>query len=188
MRFLTTFQAYDFLDTLVSLTAAFVLATLIGAERQYRLRTAGLRTNVLVAVSAAAFVDIGMHLTGADLVAQAAALTAFVLAGNTLLRPLVNAINRRPLDERASEATYEVLLTVDAAAMSTLRETLVAKLEAAQYPVSDVQVIDRTDDVVEIIATLVSTAVEAKELDSVTVDLARLPGVRHATWNVSTKD
>lgn len=29
MRFLTTFQTYDFLDTLVSLTAAFVLGTLI---------------------------------------------------------------------------------------------------------------------------------------------------------------
>ncbi len=238
MRFLATFQVFDFLDTLVSLTAAFVLATLIGAERQYRLRTAGLRTNVLVAVSAAAFVDIGMHLTGADgavriiayvvsgigflgagvimkegmnvrglntaatlwgsaavgacagadLIAQAAALTVFVLAGNTLLRPLVNAINRRPLDERASEATYEVLLTVDAASLSNLREALVAKLEAAQYPVGDVQVINRADDVAEIIATLVSTAVEAKELDSVTADLARLPGVRHATWNVSTKD
>jgi len=36
MRFLTTFQITDFLDTLVSLTAAFVLGTLIGAERQYR--------------------------------------------------------------------------------------------------------------------------------------------------------
>lgn len=238
MRFLTTFQVYDFLDTLVSLTTAFVLATLIGAERQYRLRTAGLRTNVLVAISAAAFVDIGMHLTGADgavriiayvvsgigflgagvimkegmnvrglntaatlwgsaavgacagadLIAQAAALTLFVLAGNTLLRPLVNAINRRPLDERASEATYEVLLTVDASAMSNLREALVAKLDAAQYPVGDVQITDRADGVVEIVATLVSTAVEAKELDAVTADLARLPGVRHATWDVSTQD
>ena len=44
----------DFLDTLISLTSAFVLGTLIGAERQYRQRTAGLRTNVLVAVGAAA--------------------------------------------------------------------------------------------------------------------------------------
>ena len=35
---------------MVSLTTAFVLGTLIGAERQYRQRTAGLRTNVLVAV------------------------------------------------------------------------------------------------------------------------------------------
>ena len=66
MRFLTTFQLTDFVDTLVSLTTAFVLGTLIGAERQYRQRTAGLRTNVLVALGAAAFVDLAMRLTGAD--------------------------------------------------------------------------------------------------------------------------
>ncbi|MBX9820365.1 MgtC/SapB family protein [Afipia birgiae] len=238
MRFLTTFQFYDFLDTLVSLTAAFVLGTLIGAERQYRLRTAGLRTNVLVAVSAAAFVDLAMQLAGADgavrviayvvsgigflgagvimkegmnvrglntaatlwgsaavgccagadMLAQAVTLTAFVLAGNTLLRPLVNAINRSPLDERASEATYEIRLTVDAASIDAVRDLLVEKLEVAKYPVSDVNVIERAEDVVEIVATLVSTAVDAKELDAVTADLARRPGVRHATWDVSTKD
>ena len=238
MRFLTTFQFYDFLDTLVSLAAAFVLGTLIGAERQYRLRTAGLRTNVLVAVSAAAFVDLAMQLAdadgavrviayvvsgigflgagvimkegmnvrglntaatlwgsaavgccaGADMLAQAVTLTTFVLAGNTLLRPLVNAINRSPLDERASEATYEIRLTVDAASMDAVRDLLVEKLEAAKYPVSDVNVIERAEDVVEIVATLVSTAVDAKELDAVTADLALSPGVRHATWDVSTKD
>jgi putative Mg2+ transporter-C (MgtC) family protein len=49
MRFIETFQAGPFADTVVSLLAAFVLGTLIGAERQYRQRTAGLRTNVLVA-------------------------------------------------------------------------------------------------------------------------------------------
>ena len=54
MRFIETFQAGPFADTVVSLLAAFVLGTLIGAERQYRQRTAGLRTNVLVAVGAAA--------------------------------------------------------------------------------------------------------------------------------------
>ena len=238
MRFLATFQTGDFLDTLVSLTAAFVLGTLIGAERQYRLRTAGLRTNVLVAVSAAAFVDLAMQLAdadgavrviayvvsgigflgagvimkegmnvrglntaatlwgsaavgccaGADMLAQAVTLTAFVLAGNTLLRPLVNAINRSPLDERASEATYEIRLTVDTESMDAVRDLLVERLEAANYPVSDVNVIERAEDVVEMVATLVSTAVDAKELDAVTADLARRPGVRHATWDVSTKD
>jgi hypothetical protein len=40
MKFLTTFQTADFFDTLVSLGVAFVLGTLIGAERQYRQRTA----------------------------------------------------------------------------------------------------------------------------------------------------
>src|ERR1700710_832074 len=153
MRFLETFQTADFVDTLVSLSAAFVLGTLIGAERQYRLRSAGLRTNVLVAVGAAAFVDLAMHIAGADgavrviayvvsgigflgagvimkegtnvrglntaatlwasaavgscagadMLAQAVALTVFVLAGNTLLRPLVNAINRAPIDAPAPD-------------------------------------------------------------------------------------
>lgn len=238
MRFLTTFQAYDFLDTLVSLAVAFVLGAMIGAERQYRLRIAGLRTNVLVAVGAAAFVDLAMHLAGADgavrviayvvsgigflgagvimkdgtnvrglntaatlwasaavgccagadLVAQAAALTAFVLAGNTLLRPLANAIDRSPLDERSSEATYEFTITVEAGSLNAMRELLVEKLTAAQYPVGDVKIVDRANDVVEIVATLVSSAVEAKELDAVATDLSRRPDVRHATWDVSTKD
>lgn len=238
MRFLATFQTTDFLDTLVSLAAAFVLGALIGAERQYRLRTAGLRTNVLVAVGAAAFVDLAMHLAGADgavrvvayvvsgigflgagvimkegmnvrglntaatlwssaavgscagadLVAQAVALTAFVLAANTLLRPLVNAINRAPFDERSSEATYQVTLTVDSDKQAALRDLLVERLEAAQYPVGDVEVIERADDSVEIVATLLATATEPGDLDRVTSDLAKRPGVRYATWDARTGD
>ena len=238
MRFLTTFQLYDFLDTLVSLATAFVFGTLIGAERQYRQRTAGLRTNVLVAVGAAAFVDLAMHLTGADgavrvisyvvsgigflgagvimkqgmdvrglntaatlwasaavgscagadMVAQAAALTVFVLAGNTLLRPLVNAINRIPLDEKASEATYYFKLAVTTEALPDMRDLLVEKLEAAKYPVADVDVVEVGDDLLEIVAKLVATAIDPNELNAVAVDLQRLPGVRHATWEVNTAD
>lgn len=236
MRFLTTFQLYDFLDTLVSLSSAFVLGTLIGAERQYRQRTAGLRTNVLVAVGAAAFVDLAMRLSGndgavrviayvvsgigflgagvimkqgmdvrglntaatlwasaavgscagADMVAQAAVLTVFILAGNTLLRPLVNAINRIPLDEQAIEAIYELKLTVTPEALPDMRDHLVERLKRANYPVADVDVVEHGDDVLEIVAKLVNTTVESKELDEVVADLECQPGVRHATWQVST--
>lgn len=238
MRFIATFQAYDFLDTAISLVTAFLLATLIGAERQYRQRTAGLRTNVLVAVGAAAFVDLAMHLhgadgavrviayvvsgigflgagvimkeglnvrglntaatlwcsaavgscAGADMVAQAILLTGFVLAGNTLLRPLVNAINRIPLDERRSEATYEMRLTTDVASMPPARDLLIEKLEAAKYLVRDVEVIERSEDIVELVATLVSSAVDPRELDGVVSEMARQAGVRHVTWSVRTSD
>jgi putative Mg2+ transporter-C (MgtC) family protein len=238
MRFLVTFQLYDFFDTLISLATAFVLGALIGAERQYRQRTAGLRTNVLVAVGAAAFVDLAMHLAGndgavrviayvvsgigflgagvimkqgldvrglntaatlwasaavgscagADMVAQAAALTVFVLAGNTLLRPLVNAINRIPLDERSSEATYQFKLAVTPEALPDMRDRLVERLKSASYPVADVDVVEHGDDLLEIVATLVSTAIDPAELQAVATDLQRQPGVRHATWEVSTKE
>jgi len=238
MAFLHSFTVPDFLDTLISLLAAFVLGTLIGAERQYRQRGGGLRTHVLVAVGAATFVDIGMHLNGhagatqiisyvvsgvgflgagvimkqgmdvrglntaatlwasaavgscagADLVAQAVVLTVFVIAGNTLLRPLVNAINRIPLDEKASEATYYFKLAVTTEALPDMRDRLVEKLEAANYPVADVDVVEIGDDILEIVATLVATAVDPNELNAVAVDLQRQAGVRHATWEVSTTD
>ena len=123
---------------------------------------------------------------GADMVAQAVLLTAFILMTNTLLRPLVNAINRLPFDERASEATYEVRLTTDIKAVPLVREQLSEKLEAAKYPVSEIEEIDRTEETIELVAVLMSTSVNSKELDAVTNALATQPGVRHATWSVRT--
>lgn len=65
-------------DTLLSLGAAFILGGMIGFERQYRQRTAGLRTNVLVAVGAAIFVDMGNRLNGHE---GAVHVVAYVVSG-----------------------------------------------------------------------------------------------------------
>ncbi|MFX5085029.1 MgtC/SapB family protein, partial [Acinetobacter baumannii] len=56
LQFLQHADLSNIIDTLISLSVAFILGALIGFERQYRQRTAGLRTNVLVAVGAAIFV------------------------------------------------------------------------------------------------------------------------------------
>ncbi|WP_024506120.1 MgtC/SapB family protein [Bradyrhizobium sp. ARR65] len=238
MQFIKTFQLYDFFDTLVSLLGAFVFGTLIGAERQYRQRSAGLRTNVLVCVGAAAFVDLGNRLTGAegsvrviayvvsgigflgagaimkeganirglntaatlwacaavgacagaDMLAQSAALTVFVLAGNTLLRPLVNAIDRIPLHEKSSEANYEIIVTTNSERAPEIREALGKRLEAASYPIRETKVVYRSDENVEVAAELVTLAAEPDELDAIIADLSRIAGVSHATWNVSAME
>lgn len=52
----------------------------------------------------------GGRLRGSDMVAQSAVLAVFVMAGNTLLRPRVNAIDRIRLNEQASEANYEIIV------------------------------------------------------------------------------
>jgi putative Mg2+ transporter-C (MgtC) family protein len=121
---------------------------------------------------------------GADMVAQAALLTIFVLGGNTLLRPLVNAIDRIPIDEQSSEASYDVLVTTDSSSVATVREFLLEKLEAANYPVRDTNVVYRPGDNAEIIATLVSQSIEPDELDAVVASLADQPAVRHASWHI----
>jgi putative Mg2+ transporter-C (MgtC) family protein len=48
------------------LAAAFLLGSLIGAERQRRQRTAGLRTNALVCVGAAIFVLLGRLMSASN--------------------------------------------------------------------------------------------------------------------------
>jgi putative Mg2+ transporter-C (MgtC) family protein len=228
----------DLINSALSLGGAFVLGTLIGAERQYRQRTAGLRTNVLVAIGAAAFVDMGMRLTGkagavqivsyvvsgvgflgagvimkeglnirglntaatlwcsaavgalsgGGLFGESVLLTVAVLSGNTLLRPLINLINRAPIDERRTEATYEVRVTTGTTSVVEVRDLMTVTLEAANYPVSDVEVEERGEEDVEIVATLVSTAIEPNEIDAVIAKLEKNGAVKQATWTVRTTD
>ena len=77
MRFIPTFDPAAFVNTAVCLLAAFILGTLIGAERQYRQRSAGLRTNALVALGAAAFVDLGERVGGSG----STQVMAYVVSG-----------------------------------------------------------------------------------------------------------
>ena len=50
------------------------------------------------------------------------------------------------------------------------------------YPVAVVETTERGDDLVDVVATLVSTSVVADELDAVTTRMEKEPGVEHATW------
>ncbi len=69
-----------------------------------------------------------------------------------------------------------------------MRDCLVEKLEAAKYPVADIDVVEIGEDVLEIVARLVASAVDPNELNAAATDLQHLPGVRHATWEVSTTE
>jgi hypothetical protein len=71
-------------------------------------------------------------------------------------------------------------------ALPDMRDRLVEKLEAAKYPVADINVVETGDDLIEIVAKLVATAVDPNELNAVAVEMQRQTGVRHATWEVST--
>lgn len=225
-----------FIWTVIEFAIAFALGTLIGAERQFRQRSAGLRTTVLVAVGAAAFSDLGIRLGGADgaarivayvvsgigflgagvilkdgmnirglntagtlwcsaavgafcgcgFPAEGTALTAFILAGNTLLRPLVNYINRRPIDEHVTEAQYQVHALCDPEAVADVRDLLFAELEAAHYPIREIETLSESEGLVELAAHLIPNTASPKELDIVVANLERNPIIKDATWTIST--
>lgn len=229
-----TFFASAYAHTLVGYLTSFVLGTIIGLERQWRQRSAGLRTNVLVAVGATAFSDLGFRLLGADgatriiayvisgigflgagvilkdgtnvrglntaatlwcsaavgtlsgsgLIAEAATLAAFVLAGNTLLRPLVNWVNRRPIDTGVTEAKYSVHATCRPAYVSDVRDLLDSELDRANYPIREVETLSDTETQVELAAVLVPTTAKEEELDAVVAALEASPLVLSATWSI----
>src|SRR6516162_6961808 len=76
---------------LLNIAVALVLGIAIGFERQFRQRTAGLRTNALVCVGAALFVSLGVLLERGDATSAARIASQIVcgigfLGGGVILR------------------------------------------------------------------------------------------------------
>lgn len=232
MKFLEHIQIDNIIDTSISLVTAFILGGLIGFERQYRQRTAGLRTNVLVAVGAAIFVDIAISLNGADgavrviayvvsgigflgagvimrqegtiqglntaatlwcsaavgaaagadLVVEAIIGTLFILAANTLLRPIVHVIDRRPLDDE-SEILHVIYIICDRQQSKQVMEQLNLALIQYNYPPKDIEVEPFGNLDVQIEATLIATSIESKDMNIIIDLLNNMPEVRHAYWD-----
>jgi len=225
-------------DTAISLTVAFVFGGLIGLERQYRQRTAGLRTNILVALGAAIFVDAANRLTGhdgavhvmayvvsgigflgagvimreegnvrgintaatlwasgavgacagADLILEAGLATIFILAANTLLRPVVSIINRQPLDTASVEVTNSVYVITPKSTQKVALKQIIDTLETAGYQTQDIEVHQFGDDDVKIQAVLTATAVDGDEMDRLIAQIANKDYVSQAFWSPSTTD
>lgn len=220
-------------NTFVSLFTAFLLGGVIGYERQYRQRMAGLRTNVLVAVGAAVFVDLSGLLNtpdgmarvisyvvsgvgflgagvimreegnvrglntaatlwcsaavgacaGADFILEAVVATGFILAANTLLRPLVNALNRRHSGMMSPETLAEIHIIVNRAQQKEALAMLKTELKARQYPITDLDISIFGDDEVEIEAILSADVADIEELDTLIVRLSSSPFVLQAFWS-----
>jgi len=238
MEFINNINYGSLTDTGVSLCTAFVLGGLIGLERQYRQRTAGLRTNILVAIGAAIFVDAGNRLTGhdgavhimayvvsgigflgagvimreegnvrgintaatlwasgavgacagADLILEAGLATVFVLAANTLLRPVVTFINRQPLDTISVEVTNSVYIITPKHAQKYALKQFINTLEEAGYQTQDIKVHQFGSDDVEIQVVLTASAVDGDAMDQLIAKIANQDYVNQAFWSPSTTD
>ena len=240
MQAFAYFELDPFIDSCISLIAAFILGGAIGMERQFRLRTAGLRTNVLVAVGAALFVDTAMRFhqihggspgtlqvlayivsgvgflgagvimreqgnvrgintaatlwgsaavgcaAGADLLPEAILGALFVLAANTLLRPAVNWINRRPLHPDEVEVTYSIHIIVAETQCNVVLAALERTLNAANLPFRDTEITAFGDQKAEIQATLLPVSLHGTDLDVLLGNMNVMPGVQQVFWRAST--
>ncbi len=236
MEVLKNLDLVSLADTAISLSSAFLLGGLIGFERQYRQRTAGLRTNVLVALGAAIFVDIANRMAGhegavhviayvvsgigflgagvimreegnvrglntaatlwcsgavgacagADLILEAVLATCFVLAANTLLRPVGNLINRQPLDTPEVEVTHTVSVIATLSNQKEALKKLERALDHAGYAFSNLDIKVFGDESVIIEAVLAASSVNGDDLDAMVQKIAAQECVIQAFWSPST--
>jgi hypothetical protein len=117
---------------------------------------------------------------------EAAAVTVFILAGNTLLRPLVDWINRRPLGAPNTEAQYHLYATCQRTDVADIRDLLDDALSRASYPIRKIEVVSEGAAEVELAADLVPTTADPAELDAVVAELERSLLIRSATWTAGT--
>ena len=238
MEFINQYNLASLEDTTVSLLTAFILGGAIGLERQFRQRTAGLRTNVLVALGASIFVDIANRLhshegavhvlayvvsgigflgagvimreegnvrgintaatlwgsaavgaaAGADLIFEAMIGTFFILMANTLLRPVVNGINKKPIDMSKSEVTATINIVAEKTYQKLIMSNLLKLLNEIQYPIDDLDINAFGDHDVEIEAKMIATSMDNKQLDHVVEEMLKNEYVRQAFWTPSTSE
>jgi putative Mg2+ transporter-C (MgtC) family protein len=99
---------------------------------------------------------------------------------------VVNRIQRQPLPEAFSEATYAINVVCQREQQAEVLDQLLLLLEQAQYPVRAVDQRPFGERDVEIEAVLYATTVDAGELDAVRARWTT-PGVLQGFWNASLK-
>jgi putative Mg2+ transporter-C (MgtC) family protein len=221
----------------INLSAAVALGAVIGFERQWRQRLAGLRTNTLVALGGASFVVFenlfsteanltrvaaqvvsgigflgagiifreGLNVRGLNTAATlwcsaavgvlagggalpyAAIAAAMVIAVNLLLRPLVQRINRQPLNSAELPSGYVVNVVCKGDREAHLRALLLQGLSAGGIHLRRLDSSNIEDsDRVEVLAVLSADRRADGVLEQIVGRLSLEPAVTAAGWRVVT--
>ena len=221
----------------INLGAAVTLGAVIGFERQWRQRLAGLRTNTLVALGAASFlvfenlfsteanptrvaaqVVSGIGFLGAGIIFReglnvrglntaatlwcsaavgvlagggalpyAAIAAAMVIAVNLLLRPLVQRINRQPLNSAELPSGYVVNVVCKGDREAHVRALLLQGLSAGGIQLRRLDSSNIEDsDRVEVLAVLSADRRADGVLEQIVGRLSLEPAVTAAGWRVET--
>ena len=226
------------LDFSLRLGAALLLGSIVGIERQYRQRMAGLRTNALVSVGAALFVMLtplgfagdptriaaqvvsgigflaggvifreGLSVRGLNTAAtlwataavgtlagfgfflQAAVGALAIMTANVLLRPVVQRINRQPIDGTEVVSSYELRAVCREDVEGRVRTAMIAAARGNAMTLHAVHSNDINGSArVEVIADVVVAGRADVRLEKVVSRLGVEAGVSAVSWKVVPTD
>ncbi|MDO6858520.1 MgtC/SapB family protein [Klebsiella pneumoniae] len=185
------------------LLAAMLLGALIGAERQWRQRMAGLRTNALVATGAAVFILSAMSaspdspgriaaqivsgigvLCGLGQFWNATAATLIILCANILLREAAQRIHALP-GAGDEEKRYVLRVTCLREHENAVRQLLLNIAQQQRFTLQGLQsAAADTADHLEICAQLISHKQHQKTLAQIMAQMGVQQNVTSVHWRV----
>lgn len=223
------------LEFAVRVLVALLFGSIVGFERQWRQRLAGLRTNALVATGTSLFILItplvggnanstqiaayvvsgigflaggvifkerlsvsGLNtaatlwctaaigaLCGYGFLAEAAIGVAAVLVANVVLRPVVQRINRAPVDGTEVVSSYEIRAVCRQSVEERIRTTLVNAARGASMSLlalysEDIESTER----VEVTADVSVAGRPDARLEKIVTTLGVEPGVFAVSWKI----
>jgi putative Mg2+ transporter-C (MgtC) family protein len=147
------------------------------------LNVRGLNTAATLWCSAA----VGL-LAGEGLALYGLLAAAFVLGANTVLRPIVHAINRQPIESTEEERRYLIAIDCRAARASDIRSLLIQ--EFAAVPDVHFSEVDSTfvEDSGPVAVTAIVTSHKRRELalETIVARLSEADGIIRSSWREET--
>ncbi len=145
------------------------------------LNVRGLNTAATLWCSAA----VGL-LAGEGFAAYGALAAGLVIGANTLLRPIVNAINRQPMDSIEEEQHYLITIDCRAAQASEIRSQLVQEVAGVpELKFSQFESAYKEDTGrVEVTATVTSHKRRELALEAIVSRFSEADGVTRAAWRL----
>ena len=116
------------------------------------------------------------------MIGEAVIGTFFILASNTVMRPVISLINRQPINTSGGDTNHLISVVAPRALRKDALKRLERSIESLGLPIQELMIESFGDDEVELKALLSATAVSEQVLDQLVAELAELPSVSQAFW------
>jgi len=124
-------------------------------------------------------------LCGSGFLAEAAIGALAVLAANVLLRPIVQRINRQPLDQTELTQAYEITVSCSGLHEEAVRADVLAQIRATTVLLQSIQSYNLDDDRVGVKAIVVTADRGDTKLERIVGRLSLSPSIVAASWRVA---
>jgi putative Mg2+ transporter-C (MgtC) family protein len=124
-------------------------------------------------------------LSGSGFITEAAIGAVAILGANVMLRPLVQRINRQPLDGSEVSQAYEIEVVCPANSEEIVRAAMLSQIRATTLILRALESHDVDAASVEVTATVVTASRADAKLERIVGRLSRDPTIVAASWRIA---